>query len=142
MSQGGGIQESLKAVDKDRSDSRFRSCPLSRSWRCLLCLSRQSRPSRRACVLYPDGSTWDTADPLMYTNMASTTYDNYDTFPNDAVDDMKKKRAGFTMKRMASGKTAGGHPYFINDYPPWRRVQALRARRLCPTAERRRLRRL
>jgi hypothetical protein len=31
---------------------------------------------------------------------------------------MKKKRPDFTMKRVASGKTAGGQPYFINEYPP------------------------
>jgi hypothetical protein len=31
---------------------------------------------------------------------------------------MKKTRPGFTMKKVASGKTAGGQPYFINEYPP------------------------
>jgi hypothetical protein len=41
---------------------------------------------------------------------------------------MKKKRPGFKMKRVASGKTSGGEPYFINEYPPsegykrWERV--------------------
>jgi hypothetical protein len=29
---------------------------------------------------------------------------------------MKKKRSGFTSKRIASGKTGGGPPYFINEY--------------------------
>ncbi len=70
------------------------------------------------CVLYPEGATWETADPLMYAKIASTIYENYETFAKDAVDDMKKKRSGFTMKRIASGKTAGGQSYFINDYPP------------------------
>src|SRR3977135_731289 len=70
------------------------------------------------CVLYPDGTTWETADPLMYAKIASTIYENLETFAKDAIDDMKKKRAGFTMKRIASGKTAGGQAYFINDYPP------------------------
>jgi hypothetical protein len=70
------------------------------------------------CVLYPDGASWETAEPLMYAKIASTNYENYETFAKDAIDDMKKKRAGFTMKRIASGKTAGGQAYFINDYPP------------------------
>jgi hypothetical protein len=70
------------------------------------------------CVLYPDGSAWDTADPVMYAKIASTTYEDYEAFAKDAVADMKKKRPGSTMKRVASGKTAGGQPYFINEYPP------------------------
>jgi hypothetical protein len=70
------------------------------------------------CVLYPDGGTWDTADPVMYAKIASTTYEDFEVFAKDAVADMKEKRPGFTMKRVASGKTAGGLPYFINEYPP------------------------
>jgi hypothetical protein len=70
------------------------------------------------CVLYPDGASWETADPLMYAKIASTIYENYETFARDAIDDMKKKHPGFKMKRIASGKTAGGEPYFINEYSP------------------------
>ena len=70
------------------------------------------------CVLYPDGSSWETADPLMYARIASTKYENAEAFANDAIDDMKKKRPGFKMKRAASAKTAGGQSYFINEYPP------------------------
>jgi hypothetical protein len=70
------------------------------------------------CVLYPDGATWDTADPVMYAKIASTIYEDYEAFAKDAVADMKKNRPGSTMKRVASGKTAGGQPYFINEYPP------------------------
>lgn len=70
------------------------------------------------CVLYPDGSTWETADPLMYAKIASTVYEDYETFVKDALADMKKTRPGFTMKKVASGTTAGGLPYFINEYPP------------------------
>ena len=76
--------------------------------------SRENLP----CVLYPEGSTWETADPVMYAKIASTIYEDYEAFAKDAVADMKKKRPGFTMKRVASGKTAGGLPYFINEYPP------------------------
>jgi hypothetical protein len=70
------------------------------------------------CVLYPEGSTWKTAEPLMYSKIAGTTYEDYETFAKDAIKDMKEKRPGFKMKRIASGKTAGGQPYFINEYPP------------------------
>src|SRR4051812_29616547 len=76
--------------------------------------SKQGLP----CVLYPEGETWDDADPLMYAKIASTKYEDYEAFVKDAVDDMKKKRPGFEWKRIASGKTAGGQPYFINEYPP------------------------
>src|SRR4051794_26695311 len=54
------------------------------------------------CVLYPEGSIWNTADPLMYAKIASTTYEDCAKFEKDALDDMKNKRAGFTMKRIAS----------------------------------------
>jgi hypothetical protein len=54
----------------------------------------------------------------MYAKIASTIYEDYEAFAKEAVADMKKKRPGFTMKRVASGKTAGGQPYFINEYPP------------------------
>ena len=70
------------------------------------------------CVLYPDGATWETADPLMYAKIASTIYEDYEAFAADAIKDMKKNRPGFTMKRIASGKTAGGQAYFINEYSP------------------------
>jgi hypothetical protein len=70
------------------------------------------------CVLYPEGATWETAEPLMYAKIASTIYEDYEKFVSDAIEDMKKKRPGFTLKRIASGKTAGGLPYFINEYPP------------------------
>lgn len=70
------------------------------------------------CVLYPEGATWETADPLMYAKIANTSYEDSEAFEKDAIEDMKKNRPGFKMKRIASGKTAGGEPYFINEYPP------------------------
>lgn len=70
------------------------------------------------CVLYPEGATWETAEPLMYAKIASTDYEDVEVFARDAIEDMKKNRAGFKMKRIASGKTAGGEAYFINEYPP------------------------
>jgi len=70
------------------------------------------------CVLYPDGATWETAEPLMYAKIASTSYEDYELFVKDAIEDMKKNRPGFKMKRIASGKTADGLLYFINEYQP------------------------
>ena len=70
------------------------------------------------CVLYPDGATWETADPLMYAKIATTSYEDCEAFAKDALADMKKTRPGFTMKRVAAGKTAGGETYFINEYLP------------------------
>ena len=70
------------------------------------------------CVLYPEGATWETADPLMYAKIASTSYEDYELFVKDAIEDMTKSRPGFKMKRVASGKTADGHPYVINEYQP------------------------
>ena len=70
------------------------------------------------CVLYPEGATWETADPLMYAKIANTSYEDYEAFEKDAIEDMKKTRPGFKMKRIAAGKTAGGQPYFINEYQP------------------------
>jgi hypothetical protein len=70
------------------------------------------------CVLYPEGATWDTAEPLMYAKIASTSYEDYEVFVKDAIEDMKKNRPGFKMKRIASGKTADGLSYFINEYSP------------------------
>lgn len=69
------------------------------------------------CVLYPKGTTWDTADPLMYAKIASTSYEDFEAFAKDALADMKEKRPGFQWKRIESGRTSGGQPYFINEYP-------------------------
>jgi len=70
------------------------------------------------CVLYPEGANWETADPLMYAKIASTSYEDYELFAKDAIADMKKERADLAPKRIASGKTEGGLAYFINEYPP------------------------
>jgi hypothetical protein len=70
------------------------------------------------CVLYPQDATWETADPLMYAQIASTKYEDAEAFAKEAIEDMKKKRTGFKMDRVGSGKTAGGEAYFINEYPP------------------------
>lgn len=70
------------------------------------------------CVLYPDGATWENADPLMYAKIASTKFEDCEAFAKLAIEDLKSKRPGFKPKRITSGTTAGGLPYFINEYPP------------------------
>jgi hypothetical protein len=70
------------------------------------------------CVLYPEGTSWDTADPLMYAKIANTSYEDHQAFAEDAIKDMKENRPEFKMTRIASGKTAGGEAYFINEYHP------------------------
>ena len=73
---------------------------------------------RQPCVLYPKDQTWETADPLMYARIASTEVEDYEKFAADSVADMKEKRPDIEPKRVESGKTKGGLPYFIYDYPP------------------------
>ena len=73
---------------------------------------------KQPCVLYPKEQTWETADPLMYARIASTEVEDYEKFAADSVADMKEKRPGIKPKRVESGKTKGGLPYFIYDYPP------------------------
>ncbi|HEX5176094.1 MAG TPA: hypothetical protein VFV83_03640 [Chthoniobacteraceae bacterium] len=70
------------------------------------------------CVLYLKGATWGTAEPLMYGKIASTEYDDHKAFAAKAIGEMKKERGRFKMKRLASGKTKDGQPFFINDYAP------------------------
>ena len=70
------------------------------------------------CVLYLTGATWATADPLMYTKIASTAVENAEAFAKKAIEEMKKQRGDYQTKRIASGKTRDGHVYFVNEYSP------------------------
>ena len=69
------------------------------------------------CVLYLKGATWETSDPVMYARIASTDTEDAEAFAKRAIAGMKSERKGFKFKRLTSGKTAGGMPYFINEYP-------------------------
>ncbi|MBA2432160.1 MAG: hypothetical protein H0V56_08600 [Chthoniobacterales bacterium] len=70
------------------------------------------------CVLYRKGQTWETADPLMYAKIAGTSAVNAEAFAKKAIAEMKKERGDYDTKRIGSGKTKGGEPYFINEYSP------------------------
>ena len=50
------------------------------------------------CVLYPEGATWENADPLMYAKIASTKFEDCEAFARLAIEDMKTKRPGFKPK--------------------------------------------
>ncbi len=68
------------------------------------------------CVLYPKGFTWADAKTIMYAKIASTQYEDVEKFVAMAIKEMKD-RHGIPKEKIASGKTRGGQPYFINEYP-------------------------
>lgn len=70
------------------------------------------------CVLFRKGQTWETAEPLMYAKIASTTHEDAEAFARTAIEEMKKQRGEYEVKRVAAGKTKGGQAYFINHYSP------------------------
>jgi len=70
------------------------------------------------CVLYRKGGTWENADPLMYAKIASTSIEDAESFAKKAIEEMKKERGEYEAKRIESGKTKDGRPYFVNEYSP------------------------
>jgi hypothetical protein len=68
------------------------------------------------CVLYPKGSSWADAKTIMYAKIASTEFEDVNEFVAWAIKGMKAKR-GTPKQKIASGKTADGRDYFINEYP-------------------------
>jgi len=70
------------------------------------------------CVLYRKGDTWENADPLMYTKVASTIYEDAEAFAKTAIEEMKKDRGDYRAKRVESGKTKDGRAWFVNEYSP------------------------
>src|SRR6187401_145797 len=59
------------------------------------------------CVLFRKGQTWENAEPLMYAKIASTTHEDVDEFVKTAIEEMKKERGDYEVKRVATGKTKG-----------------------------------
>lgn len=70
------------------------------------------------CVIFRKGETWQTAEPLMYAKIAGTDITDYEAFATDAIREMSKERGNMAPKKIATGKTAGGEPYFVNEYSP------------------------
>ena len=70
------------------------------------------------CVLFRKGQTWEKADPLMYAKIANTSHEDAEAFAKTAIEEMKKQRGEYAVKRVATGKTKGGESYFINEYSP------------------------
>jgi hypothetical protein len=79
------------------------------------------------CVLYPRGESWADAKTVIYAKIASTEFEDVNEFVAWAIKGMKAKR-GTPKEKIASGKTADGRDYFINEYPAtktysqWERV--------------------
>jgi tetratricopeptide (TPR) repeat protein len=79
------------------------------------------------CVLYPKSESWSDARTVMYAKIAGTQFENVNAFVAMAIKDMEKTH-GKPKEKIASGKTADGHDYFINEYPAtktysqWERV--------------------
>lgn len=70
------------------------------------------------CVLYRKGDSWENADPLMYTKIASTSVEEAEAFAKTAIEEMKKQRGDYKTKRVESGKTKDGCDWFVNEYSP------------------------
>ncbi len=79
------------------------------------------------CVLYPKGSSWADAKTIVYAKIASTEFEDVNEFVSWAIKGMEKVH-GKPKEKIASGKTADGRDYFINEYPAtkpysqWERV--------------------
>ena len=79
------------------------------------------------CVLYPKDSSWADAKTVMYAEVAGAEFTDATVFAARAIKEMKKKH-GIPKERIAFGKTGGGEPYFVNEYPAtatysqWERV--------------------
>ena len=68
------------------------------------------------CVLYPKGSSWSDAKTIMYAKIASTQFENVNEFVAWAIKGMEEVH-GKPKEKIATGKTADGRDYFINEYP-------------------------
>src|SRR5947207_6853518 len=79
------------------------------------------------CVLYPKSESWSDARTVMSAKIAGTQFEDVNAFVAMAIKDMEKTH-GKPKEKVASGKTADGHDYFINEYPAsktysqWERV--------------------
>ena len=79
------------------------------------------------CVLYPKSESWTDARTVMYAKIAGTQFEDLNAFVAMAIKEMEKTH-GKPKRKIAFGKTADGHDYFINEYPAsktysqWERV--------------------
>src|SRR3954468_7400719 len=55
------------------------------------------------CVLFRKGQTWRKAEPLMYAKIASTSHEDAEAFARTAIEEMKKERGDYEVKRVATG---------------------------------------
>ena len=67
-------------------------------------------------VMYPVGSSWRHGKVTMCAALANPEYRDYRQFAEDLRIDYKKQTAGYCFKRVKSGNTSKGYPYFIDEY--------------------------
>lgn len=67
------------------------------------------------CVLYIDGYTWQNSPVIMYSKIASTDYENIDTFIDFAIKEFQKEDSDFNHKELKTGKI-DDKKYIIMDY--------------------------
>jgi hypothetical protein len=68
------------------------------------------------CVLCPKGSSWADAKTIVYAKIASTEFEDVNEFVSWAIKGMEKVH-GKPKEKIATGRTADGRDYFINEYP-------------------------
>ena len=73
------------------------------------------------CVLYPAGSSWSDSPVAMYAKIASPEFRSHEGFAQWAIRKLRKEEVGFHFKRIRTGMTQYGHPYFVNEYREPRR---------------------
>ena len=67
------------------------------------------------CVLYIYGYTWQNSPVIMYAKIASTNYENINTFIDFAIKEFKKEDLDFYHKELKTGKI-DSNKYIIMDY--------------------------
>jgi hypothetical protein len=66
------------------------------------------------CVLDPKGESWSDARTVMYAKIAGIKFEDVNAFVALAIKEMEKTH-GKPKEKIASGKTADGREYFINE---------------------------
>jgi hypothetical protein len=67
-------------------------------------------------VMYPVGSSWRDGKVTMCAALANPEYRDYGQFAEDLRLDYKRQGAGYWFKRVKSGNTSKGYPYFVDEY--------------------------
>jgi hypothetical protein len=89
------------------------------------------KPQGFPCVLYLKGATWPGAEPWIYAKIGGIEVADFEAFAAKAIEEMKKERGDFELKKVTAGKTPDRQRFFVNEYPGtktyprWERVAYL-----------------